>query len=173
MGLDRYPIGPFLYEEPFTPSLRATALDEIEQTPANLRAAAAGLTEEQLDTPYREGGWTVRQVVHHLPDSHVNSYVRFKLAMTESDPVIRPYDEVLWAELPDSKAPIELSLDLLDAVHRRWTVLLRSFSTSDFARTYRHPEIGRVTLDWAVASYSWHGRHHVAHIASLRQRLGW
>jgi uncharacterized damage-inducible protein DinB len=138
-----------------------------------MRAAVAGLTEQQLDTPYRAGGWTVRQVVHHVPESHMNSYVRFKLALTEDDPVIKPYDEVLWAKLADAYAPIEGSLALLDALHQRWVPLLESMKDGDFERTFRHPELGPVRLDQNLALYAWHGKHHVAHITALRDRMGW
>jgi uncharacterized damage-inducible protein DinB len=132
-----------------------------------------GLSEQQLETPYRDGGWTVRQVVHHVADSHVNSYVRFKLAMTEEEPTIKPYMEDRWAELADSKSPVEVSLSLLDSLHKRWNLLLRSFQSSDWQRTFRHPEMGLLTLDQTLALYSWHGRHHVAHITTLRDRMGW
>jgi uncharacterized damage-inducible protein DinB len=134
-----------------------------------LRAAVAGLSQEQLDTPYRPGGWTVRQVVHHVPDSHLNSYVRFKLALTEDAPTIKPYDEALWAQLPDAAAtPIETSLALLEALHHRWVRMLESTSETDFLRAFRHPEIGMIRLDQNLAMYAWHGKHHVAHITSRR-----
>ena len=133
-----------------------------------------GLSEARLDTPYRPGGWTVRQVVHHLPDSHLNSYVRFKLALTEEEPTIKPYYEDRWAELQEAKtAPIELSLALLDSLHKRWVLMLRSMKSEDWKRTFRHPDLGVVSLEKNVALYSWHGRHHVAHITSLRERMGW
>jgi len=138
-----------------------------------MRAAVAGLTEEQLDTPYRSGGWTVRQVVHHVPDSHMNSYVRFKLALTEEEPLITPYDEALWAKLADSAAPIEGSVELLDGLHRRWVSLLQSMSEGDFGRSFRHPELGLVRLEQNLALYSWHSKHHVTHITALRDRMGW
>lgn len=138
-----------------------------------LRAAVEGLTEAQLDTPYRPGGWTVRQVVHHVPDSHLNAYIRMKLALTEDGPTIKPYDENLWAELSDSRMPVDASLSLMDALHRRWVTVLRSLQPADFARTFLHPEAGVVSLDRLIALYAWHGRHHVAHITSLRQRMGW
>jgi len=132
------------------------------------------LSTEQLDTPYRPGGWTVRQVVHHLPDSHLNSYIRFRLALTEKEPTIKPYDQERWAELDDAKtAPIEPSLALLEALHQRWIMLLRSLIPADFARTFNHPEMGIVTLDATLRLYEWHGRHHTAHITSLRERMGW
>lgn len=170
----RYPIGKFEWAGESTPDERRRFLDEIEQAPANMRAAVKGLDAGQIDTPYRDGGWTVRQVVHHVPDSHLNSYMRFKLALTEDEPVIKPYDEKLWAELPDVRsAPLEDSLVLLECLHRRWMILLRSLSAADFARTFRHPELGVVSLDKNLALYAWHGRHHVAHITSLRARKGW
>lgn len=170
----QFPIGKFEYQGPATDEQRKRLIEEIEQTPARLRAAVNGLSPEQLDTPYRPGGWTVRQVVHHLPDSHLNSYTRFRLALTEEEPTIRPYDEARWAELPDaSRGPIEVSLDLLEALHRRWVLLLGSLTGDDCARTFRHPELGLMSLDKNVGLYAWHGRHHVAHITSLRERSGW
>ena len=140
-----------------------------------MREAIRGLNEKQLDTPYRDGGWTVRQVVHHVPDSHLNAYTRVKLALTENAPTIKPYDEAAWAALPDSRStPIETSLRMLEALHERWTGLLRSMKPEDFQRRFTHPEHGKTfTLDWLVAMYAWHGRHHVAHITSLRERMGW
>jgi hypothetical protein len=132
-----------------------------------------GLSAQQLDTPYREGGWTVRQVVHHVPDSHLNSYIRFKLALTEEDPTIRPYMEDRWAELPEAKtAPIELSLSLLEDLHKRWMLMLRAIQPAEWKRTFRHPEIGPMTLEKNLALYAWHGRHHVAHVTALRERMG-
>ena len=145
-----------------------------EETPEKLRAAVQDLNEEQLDTPYRPGGWTIRQVIHHLPDSHMNSYVRFKLALTENTPAIKTYDEAKWAELDDSKdTPVEVSLNLLESLHKRWVVLLRSMSEKDFHRSVNHPEWGEIKLDRMLALYSWHCRHHLAHITTLRQRKGW
>jgi uncharacterized damage-inducible protein DinB len=139
-----------------------------------MRTAVAGLSDEQLNTPYRPAGWTVRQVVHHVPESHMNSYVRFKLALTEEEPTIKPYFEDRWAQLDDAnQAPVGLSLDLLDALHGRWVWFLRSLKDADFQRTFRHPELGTVSLDRNIALYAWHGRHHVAHITSLRERMGW
>jgi len=132
------------------------------------------LSEQQLDTPYRDGGWTVRQVVHHMPDSHMNSYVRLRLALTENEPIIKPYVEHLWADLYDARtAPIAVSLALLEALHQRWVMLLRSLKPADFSRTFRHPENGVRTIDWLLQLYAWHGRHHVAHITSLRERMKW
>jgi uncharacterized damage-inducible protein DinB len=170
----RFPVGKFLFEGPLTEEQKQASLDEIELTPAKLRAAIKGLSEAQLDTPYRPGGWTVRQVVHHLPDSHMNSYVRFKLALTEDEPTIKPYAEDRWAELADTKAtPVEVSLTLLESLHDRWARLLRSLSPNDWKRTFRHPEMGAMTLEKTLALYAWHGRHHVAHITSLREKSGW
>ena len=170
----RYPIGEFKYEAPLTDAKRQACLAIIEETPARMRAAVAGLNEEQLDTAYRPEGWTVRQVVHHVPESHLNSYIRFKLALTEDEPTIKPYYEDRWAKLDDaSQAPITLSLDLLDALHGRWIWFLRSLKPEDFKCTFRHPELGIVSLDKNIALYAWHGPHHVAQITSLRERNGW
>ena len=175
MNDPRFPIGAFVYGGQQTPGERQEAIDRIAAAPAALRAAVAGLADSQLDTPYREGGWTVRQVVHHLPDSHMNAYTRFRLALTEPTPTIRPYLEHLWAELSDARtAPLEISLALLDALHRRWVLLLRSLGADDWARRYLHPEHGREwSLDEALAMYAWHGEHHTAHVTHLRARLGW
>jgi len=170
----RYPIGEFSFDGPLTEAQKAKYLDDIEQAPARLRAAVRGLSDPQLDTPYRAGGWTVRQVVHHVPESHMNSYIRFKLALTEEEPTIRPYMEDRWAKLPDATtAPVELSLVLLESLHKRWTLVLRAMKPEEWKRTFRHPEIGLMTLEKALALYSWHGRHHVAHVTSLRERMGW
>ena len=169
-----YPIGKFVYAGALTREQRLAALDAIERTPSNMREALSGLSPEQLDTPYRPGGWTVRQLAHHVPDSHMNAYLRTKWALTEDQPAIKGYEEKLWAELPDTRlTPIETSLTLLEAVHRRWNHLLRAMSDSDYARTFRHPEHGVRTVDWMVALYAWHGPHHVAHVTSLRQRNRW
>lgn len=170
----RYPIGPFTFEGPLTDSQRQRFIDQIAETPAKLCAAVEGLSPHQLDTPYRPGGWTARQVVHHLPDSHLNSYIRFKLALTEEEPTIKSYYEDRWAELEDARyAPIDISLALLESLHRRWVLLLRSLTAKDFARAFLHPELGVMSLDKNVSLYAWHGRHHVAHITSLRERSGW
>jgi len=170
----RYPIGKFHFDSPLTESQKQTAMDDIARAPANLRAAVKGLSDAQLDTPYRPGGWTVRQVVHHVPDSHLNSYVRFKLALTEDEPTIKPYAEDRWAELADTKStPIEVSLTLLESLHDRWVRLLRSLTPEEWKRTFRHPELGAMTLEKTLALYAWHGRHHVTHITSLREREGW
>jgi uncharacterized damage-inducible protein DinB len=170
----RYPIGKPDLKPELSDAERRDAIESIAATPAALRAAVAGLTEEQLDTPYREGGWTVRQVVHHVPDSHLNAYTRFKLALTEDEPTIKPYAEDRWAELEDSRTtPIEVSLTLLETLHRRWDELLRSLGPDDFQCTLQHPDMGRLTLDQMLCLYSWHGRHHVAHVTELRAREGW
>jgi uncharacterized damage-inducible protein DinB len=169
----RYPIGKFQKTEGLTDAQRRATIATLAEAPAKLRASVAGLTEAQLDTPYREGGWTVRQVVHHLADSHMNSFVRFKLALTENEPTIKPYDEARWAELVDSRAPVEPSVLMLESLHNRWIVLLNSLSASEWQRTFRHPERGTMTLDDNLQLYAWHGRHHVAHITSLRERNGW
>jgi len=170
----RYPIGKLQYEGPPTPNQRKELILDIEQAPARLGAAVKGLSQQQLDTPYRPEGWTVRQVVHHVPDSHLNAYVRFKLALTEDEPTIKPYAEDRWARLADTQAtPVEVSLALLDSLHDRWVRLLRSLQPEDWKRTFRHPELGLVSLDKNLALYAWHGRHHVAHITSLRERNGW
>lgn len=170
----RYPIGEFAPDPDVTEEKRRAWIEEIARAPDRLRAAIAGLLREQLDTPYRAGGWTVRQVVHHLPDSHMNAYVRMKLALTEEEPTIKTYDQERWAELIDAKAaPIETSLALLETLHQRWTLLLRSLTPPDFRRVLNHPELGRMTIDDIVQLYAWHGRHHVAHITSLRERMGW
>jgi hypothetical protein len=170
----RYPIGKFESRDSLTAEERDAMIDIIAAAPLRMREAVRGLSEAQLDTPYRDGGWSVRQVVHHVPDSHVNAYVRVKLALTEEAPTIKPYEEAAWAQLADSRiTPVEVSLALLDALHSRWVDLLRAMSDADFKRRFRHPEHGLVTLDWLVAMYSWHSRHHVAHITSLRERLKW
>lgn len=171
----RYPVGKFDWKEPLSEADYPRFIAEIADTPGALRAAVAGLSRDQLETRYRPGGWTVKQVVHHVPDSHMNAYCRFKLALTEDEPTIKPYEEAKWAELPDSqRVPIEVSLDLLDSLHQRWVALLRSMDNADFNRGFRHPEHQNVVaLSQVVAMYAWHGRHHVAHITSLRKREGW
>ncbi len=170
----RFPIGKFSFPESVTPRERDQYIAEIAAAPAKLRAAVAGLTAQQLDTPYRDGGWTVRQVVHHVPESHMNAYIRFKLALTEDEPTIKPYEESAWAKLPDvADTPIETSLALLDALHDRWVRVLRGIDEAAWQRTFRHPEIGIVRLDRNAALYAWHGKHHTAHITSLRERMKW
>lgn len=171
----RYPIGNFSsVGRALTAAERSTLIDAIEAHPANMRKAVAGLTDEQLDTPYRDGGWTVRQVVHHVVDSHVNSYVRFKLAVTETRPRVGTYEEAAWAELPDGKTlPAEDSLAILEPLHRRWVYFLRHLSEADFGRTVDHPEIGDISVDVLLEIYGWHCPHHEAHITSLRAARGW
>ena len=169
----RYPIGRFEWTES-APNRRETLIDELATTPSRLRGAVQGLSSAQLDTAYRPGGWTARQVVHHVADSHLNSYTRFRLALTEDEPTIKPYDEARWAELVDARtASVDVSLHLLDALHERWVLLLRSTDASDFARAFRHPEMGLVSLDRTLALYAWHGSHHIAHIKALVAREGW
>jgi len=170
----RYPIGKFHFEGPPPEAQRASLINDIQQAPAALRAAVKGLTPDQLETPYREGGWTVRQVAHHVPDSHMNAYVRFKLALTEDEPTIKPYAEDRWAQLTDTQStPVDVSLVLLESLHSRWVNLLRSLGPEDWKRTFRQPELGLVSLEKNLALYSWHGRHHVAHVTELRKRMGW
>jgi len=169
----RYPIGRFTAPASAGPGIRAAHIQTLRMLPDRLQEAVAGLSDTQLNTPYREGGWTVRQLVHHIADSHANSYVRFKLALTEDWPTIKPYDETAWASLPDSRMPIEVSLIFVDALHARWVALLESMSEADFQRGFNHPERGRQDLAAALALYDWHSRHHTAHITRLRARLGW
>src|ERR1700747_2571844 len=169
----RYPIGKLVLVPNLTESQRPELIGAIRGTPERLASAVAGLSAAQLDTPYRPGGWTVRQVVHHVPDSHMNSYVRLKLALTEAVPTIKPYDEARWSELADTRAPVELSVLLLENLHKRWILLLNSLTPSDWQGKFRHPERGTMTLDENVQLYAWHGRHHVAHITALRQRNNW
>ena len=170
----RYPTGNFTIDPAPTPATRRACIAAIASAPAELRAAVDGLTKAQLDTPYRPGGWTVRQVVHHVPDSHMNAYIRFKLALTEDAPTIKPYNEDAWAQLADTVAtPIETSLALLEALHRRWVILLEGMQEPDFGRPLTHPERGLVDTDWLLQLYAWHGRHHAAHVTALREREGW
>lgn len=170
----RYPIGPFTRPASITAAMRQQFIDEIAAAPGLLRDAVAGLSDDQLDTPYRPDGWTVRQVVHHVPDSHLNAYVRCKWALTEAEPPIKIYDEKAWAELTEARtAPVALSLTLLDALHERWVTMLRGLSDADCARAIQHPEMGRLSVDALMALYAWHGRHHAAHITTLRERMGW
>jgi len=170
----KYPVGRVPRPDAFTADERQAAIDSLAAAPAKFRAAVAGLSDAQLDTPYRAGGWTVRQVVHHVPDSHVNALIRLKLALTEDNPTIKPYDQEAWSRLEDARStPIETSLMLLDAIHDRWLRVLRAMSPSDFARTLYHPENDPMNLDQLLALYEWHGRHHTAHITNLRAREGW
>ena len=170
----RYPVGKFQFPESVSDTDRERMIQEIADAPVGLREAVAGLGEAQLQTPYRPGGWTVRQVVHHIADSHLNSYIRFKQAVTEDEPTIKAYDESVWAELADARdGDVEDSLQLLDSLHSRWVQFLRSLGPAELARTFKHPEIGTVRVDQNIALYAWHGRHHVAHITTLREREGW
>jgi hypothetical protein len=174
MSDPRYPIGKFTYNGSPSEDQRGQFINDIERTPAALRAAVKGLSPQQIETPYRDGGWTVRQVVHHVPESHMNAYIRFKLALTEEEPTIKPYMEDRWAKLADvNSTPLEISLALLDSLHDRWVRVLRSLKAEDWKRTFRHPELGIVSLEKNLALYSWHGQHHVAHITELRKRMGW
>jgi uncharacterized damage-inducible protein DinB len=169
----RYPIGRFRPPGASSADSRSAQMETLRLLPERLRAAVSGLSQAQLDTPYREGGWTVRQLVHHLADSHANAFIRMKLALTEDWPTIKPYDEAAWARLADSALAIDGSLVLIDALHARWVGLLESLAESDFERGYHHPESGRQTLADALAHYDWHSRHHTAHITALRDREGW
>ena len=169
----RYPIGDFNWEEKSIPS-RQELIEKIATLPQRLRASVQALSENQLETPYRPDGWTVRQVVHHVADSHMNAYIRFRLGLTEDAPTIKPYDEAAWAELSDAKtAELEVSLSLLDGIHERWTSLMRTLPEESFARTFVHPDNGAMTLATQLRLYDWHGSHHVAHIEALRKREGW
>ena len=174
----RYPVGKFQWTEPPSEEQsakdRATYIETLTRLPGQMRSAVQDLRPEQLDTPYRPEGWTVRQVVHHVPDSHMNAYIRFKLALTEEQPAIKPYKEAEWARLADNDVtPVDVSLHLLAALHSRWVDLLQSLRPSNFGRTLYHPEQGIVTLDRMLAMYAWHCNHHLAHITSLRERMGW
>ena len=174
MSDPRYPIGHFVPDTQPSPELRNRHIGQIEGLPARMRQAVHGLTPAQLDTPYREGGWTVRVLAHHVPDSHMNAYIRCKLALTEDAPTVKPYDEAAWAKLKDSElTPVEVSLTLLECIHTRWVTLLRSLGEQDFQRQFKHPELGAMSLDGLVALYDWHGNHHLAHITSLRERMKW
>ena len=169
-----YPIGKFRAPERMDASERSGWIDTIAAAPARLRAAVAGLNDGQLDTPYRPGGWTVRQTIHHIADSHMNSYLRMKFAVTETDPLVKAYDEAEWAKLHDaSTMPVEPSLALIDGLHARWVVFLRSLDEAGWKKAFVHPEHGRLPVDRATALYAWHAKHHEAHITGLRQREGW
>jgi DinB superfamily len=168
----QYPVGKFERQSEYHPHEIEQFIGILEQLPSQMRAAVAGLTDAQLETPYRPEGWTLRQVVHHVPDSHMNSFVRFKLGLTEENPTIKPYDEGAWALLSDSSLPVEISLDLLEALHGRWVILLRAIKPEDWKRTFQHPENGPMTLEFALALYAWHSRHHLAHITKTLERMG-
>jgi uncharacterized damage-inducible protein DinB len=169
----RYPIGRLVKAPAFSVAERTEHIAAIADLPRALRAAVEGLSEMQLDTPYREGGWSLRQVVHHVADSHMNAMIRFKWALTETDPMIKAYDERAWAELPDARSAIDVSLRLIDALHERWAGLLRALPPVAFSRPYQHPATGAHTLDMALGVYAWHGRHHTAHVTELRRQKGW
>lgn len=175
MNLDlRYPIGRFNKGIKVMEPLIQEFINDIESLPGLLESEVFSLNKVQLDTPYREAGWTIRQVVHHLPDSHLQAYVRFKLALTEENPAIKTYKENLWAELKDTfETPIEVSLQLLDSLHKRWTVLLKSLSPEQFDKTFYHPDWEAISLRTTLALYAWHGKHHLAHITKLKERMGW
>ncbi len=169
----RYPVGRFKLPTSIDADGRAAYIDTLRKLPERLSAAVDGLDDSQIDTAYRDGGWTVRQLVHHVADSHANSYMRFKLALTEDWPTIKPYDQAAWATLADSRLPIDISLALTAAVHARWVALLESMTDEDFHKGFNHPERGRQDLATALAHYAWHSRHHTAHITRLRERTGW
>jgi|SRR6185437_181635 len=169
----RFPIGRFAPPAAYTPAVRAESMETLRTAPERLRAAVSGLNDSQLDTPYREGGWTLRQVVHHLADSHTNAYIRVKLALTEDWPTIKPYNEAAWAKLADSRLPVEGSLATFEALHDHWLAIVKPLAEGDFAKGFVHPVHGRQTIDQALALYAWHARHHIAHITSLRARQGW
>ena len=170
----RYPVGRLpRTATPLDAATRRTHFETIEQFPAKLRALVTGKSDAQLDTPYRPGGWTVRQVVHHVPDSHMNAFIRIKMALTENEPTIKTYEEALWADLSDAKLPIEPSLALLENLHASWVPLLNSFGDTEWKRRFVHPAMGPMSLEQTLALYAWHGRHHVAHVTALREREGW
>jgi uncharacterized damage-inducible protein DinB len=169
----RYPVGKFVAPATITPDDRSIALAALAELPEQLRNAVDGLNAAQLNTPYREGGWTVRQLVHHIADSHMNAFVRVRLALTEDWPVIKPYDEKAWATLHDAAAPVEWSLELVESLHARWVMLLQSLKEEQWIRGYKHPENGPVSVETATLMYAWHSRHHVAHITHLRASEGW
>jgi hypothetical protein len=170
----RFPVGRFQPRSDLSPEERETLIAEIAALPERLRDSVAGLDVDRLRTPYRPEGWTVSQVIHHLADSHMNSYIRFKLAATEDEPSITSYDERAWAEMADGRdEKVEVSLELLSALHRRWAAFLRSLTPDGFERVFIHPDLGRVTLEWALQLYAWHGRHHLAHVEGLKERMGW
>lgn len=170
----KYPVGKAQIETGLSEARRNDLIAQIAAAPANLRKAVKGLTQQQIDTPYRPEGWTVRQVVHHVPDSHMNAFIRFKLALTENNPTIKPYDESQWALLADAKSEdLETSLCLLECVHKRWDLVLRAMSEEDFKRPLVHPENGPMTLEKMLCLYAWHSRHHVAHVTKLREKNGW
>lgn len=170
----QYPVGRFTLPDSVTADALSAAIEEITALPAAMRAAVQGLTAAQLEAPYRDGGWTVRQVVHHVADSHMHAYIRVKFALTEESPTIRPYDEAAWAALPDVAAlPADVSLFLIDGIHSRWVACIRGLDAAQFVRPFVHPELGPQRIDGSLLRYAWHGRHHTAHITALRARSGW
>jgi hypothetical protein len=170
----QYPVGRFVVPSEITPDMRTRAIEEVAAVPAGLAAALDGLTAAQIEHPYRDGGWTVREVVHHMADSHMHAYIRIKFALTEEMPTIRPYDEGAWAALPDvAVIPIATSVAILDGIHARWVACLRGLDDAAFGRQFVHPELGPQRIDLALLRYAWHGRHHVAHVTALRERMGW
>ena len=170
----RYPIGRFRAVMPVTSEIRSAAIDAIAGLPQRLRAVVKNLDDAQLDTPYRPEGWTIRQVVHHIADSHMNGLIRVKLALTEETPTIKPYDENAWAQLTDARLPVDISLGIIDGVHARWAAVYRGMAAEDFERSFVHPEVGaQLTLDWHLQNYAWHSHHHLAHITELRRAKGW
>jgi uncharacterized damage-inducible protein DinB len=169
----RYPIGKFAKPATITPDDRALAVATIAELPEQLRNAVDGFGTSQLNTPYREGGWTVRQLIHHIADSHMNAFIRVRFALTEDWPVIKPYDEKAWALLHDSVAPVEWSLELIESLHARWVMLLQSLTEEQWIRGYKHPNDGDVTVELATLTYAWHSTHHVAQITRLRMREKW
>jgi len=174
MSDPRYPVGKFTYSIPPDEAQRKQMIQDIQEAPAELRTAIKGLSPQQIETPYRDGGWTVRQVVHHVPESHMNAYIRFKLGLTEDNPTIKPYEEDRWARTGDVRStPLEVSLTLLDSLHDRWVRLLRSLKPEEWKRQFNHPEMGPMPLEKSLALYAWHGKHHVAHVTELRKRMGW
>ena len=169
----RFPIGTFSFPEALSGESRTRAVRDIAEAPVRLREALSGLGDERLDTPHRPGGWTLRQIAHHLPDSHLNAYARFKLTLTEEKPTIRPYDQAKWADLADSRIPVDRSLLFLEGLHARWTALMESLPGTAWSRELHHPEMGTLRLDQLLALYGWHSRHHVAQITAARERNGW
>lgn len=169
----RFPIGPFKCDEKITLSQVELWINEIQNLPSNLRSIVEKLDDSQLDVPYRQGGWTIRQVVHHIADSHMNAYIRFKLALTEDNPTVKTYEESSWADLVDSKLSVDISLHLIEFLHMRWVALLTSLTEQDLKKVFTHPDSGLVTIERNIGIYAWHGKHHLAHITSLIERKGW